>query len=151
MNRPWRNRKATERGANLIEFALVALLLCLLLLAFVEFGRLLLVYNSVNNAARAGVRYAIVHGADRAGGSGADGQSGPGNDPPQVVNVVLNFASTAPLDRTLLAKPGAVTVRYTSMGKGGNGIGDHDETSENFGTSFVLQATPTLGVKNACL
>jgi hypothetical protein len=34
---------------------------------------------------------------------------------------------------------------------GGNGITGHDETSEDMGSAFVVQATPTPGVKNACL
>ena len=34
---------------------------------------------------------------------------------------------------------------------GGNGITGHDESSEDFGKSFVLQTTPTPGVKNSCL
>jgi Flp pilus assembly protein TadG len=106
MNRVWSGRKARERGANLIEFALVALLLCLLLLVFVDFGRMLLVYNSVANAARAGVRYAIVHGANRTGG-GADGTSDC-TDHTEVDKVVKNFANSAPLYRTRLT----VTVEY---------------------------------------
>jgi Flp pilus assembly protein TadG len=99
-----------ERGSGLIEFAIVGLLLCLLLLVFVEFGRIILVYNSVNHSARAGTRYAIVHGANRAGGSGVDGQSGPGNTV-QVENVVRNFASTAPLDPSRLI----VAVTYPAI------------------------------------
>lgn len=34
---------------------------------------------------------------------------------------------------------------------GGNGITGHDETSEPLDTTFVIQAAPTPGVKNACL
>jgi hypothetical protein len=34
---------------------------------------------------------------------------------------------------------------------GGNGIDGHDETSEPFGSNFVIQLTPTPGVKNTCL
>jgi hypothetical protein len=34
---------------------------------------------------------------------------------------------------------------------GGNGITGHDESSEDFSKSFVLQTTPTPGVKNTCL
>ncbi len=65
MNKTLRSRKVRGHGASLIEFALVALLLCLLLLVFVDLGRLFLVYNSVANCSRAGVRYAIVHGSSR--------------------------------------------------------------------------------------
>jgi hypothetical protein len=35
--------------------------------------------------------------------------------------------------------------------QGGNGLTGHDETSEDLGTTFEVQATPTPGKKNACL
>jgi len=34
---------------------------------------------------------------------------------------------------------------------GGNGMTGHDETSEDLGTSFKSQASPTPGTKNSCL
>ena len=71
-------RKRLERGAGLIEFALVALQLMLVLLSLLEFGRMVLVSTSVANAARTGVRYAIVHGATRTG-TGVDGPSSSGS------------------------------------------------------------------------
>jgi Flp pilus assembly protein TadG len=115
----WNGRRAGQRGASLVEFALVALLLCLLLLVFVDFGRMFLVYNSINNSARAGVRYAIVHGD----GGGTRVGSGPAPNPADVVAVVINFAGSAPLDKTLLdpvLHPGAVTVTYLD---GSNAVG----------------------------
>jgi Flp pilus assembly protein TadG len=79
-----------------------------LLLSIVEIGRMVLVYTTVANAARAGARYAIVHGGTRTG-SGVDGPSGPAGNPPQVVTVVKNFASAGLLSTGLLA----ITVNYT--------------------------------------
>jgi len=108
-------RISNQRGATLIEFALCAFLLVMILLAFVEMGRMLLVYTTVTNAARAGARYAIVHGSTRTG-SGVDGPSGPGNDPPEVVQVVSNFASAGAIDESRLN----ITVTYPN----GNDIGD---------------------------
>lgn len=96
-------RLACRRGSTLIEFAMVALLFCLLLMAFVEFGRMLLVYNSVANAAKAGVRYAIVHGDRGAGGCGAV----TGN-PADVEAAVKAYARSAPLYADLLT----ITVSY---------------------------------------
>ena len=134
-----------EHGATLIEFALVAVLLCLLLLVLVDFGRMLLIYNSVAHAARTGVRYAIVHGD----GAGSRVGSGPAADPSDVVAVVVNFAGSAPLNPALLAEPGAVAVTYTNLGGGGNGIGDlvevtvtypYDPLMGYFPLSFNLRA-----------
>jgi Flp pilus assembly protein TadG len=81
----------------MVEFAAVTVLLVLVLLASVEFGRMVLVSNAVANAARAGVRYAITHGSDRTG-SGSTGPSGPSSNPTQVVTVVKNFAAAGALD-----------------------------------------------------
>jgi Flp pilus assembly protein TadG len=97
-----------RRGSSLIEFTVVALTLVAVILAGVEFDRLALVYTTVGNAARAGARYAAVHGSDRTG-SGLDGPSGPGNTA-NVETVVRNFASAGPLNPSRLA----VTVTYAA-------------------------------------
>lgn len=106
MTRAGRTRSA-ERGSTLVEFALIAFMLCLVLLASIEFDRMVVVYTSVANSARAGARYAIVHGGDRSG-SGADGPSGPAANPSEVLTVVKNFASAGILDVTKLN----ITVNY---------------------------------------
>ena len=97
-------RCGRKRGSSLIEFALVALLFCFLLLAFIELGRMFLVYNSVANAAKAGVRYAIVHGDRGTGICGAVTGL-----PADIEGVVKAFASSAPLDVNQLT----ITVSYT--------------------------------------
>ena len=52
------------RGQALVEFAMCAVLLLALIFAVVEFGRMMLCYTTIGNAARIGARYAIVHGSD---------------------------------------------------------------------------------------
>lgn len=49
-------------GQALVEFAIVAPLLFILILGIVEAGRLVFYYHSLNNGTREGARYAIVHG-----------------------------------------------------------------------------------------
>ena len=51
-----------RRGQALVEFALVAPFFFLLLLSIIEFGRAVYYIQILNNAAREGARYAIVHG-----------------------------------------------------------------------------------------
>ena len=46
----------------MVEFALVAPLFFLLLFSIIEFGRAVYYIQMLNNAAREGARYAIVHG-----------------------------------------------------------------------------------------
>ena len=95
-------RFAGRRGQGLVEFAVVALMTVIMLLCIVEMGRIVLVATTVANAARAGLRYAVVHGSTRATGSTVDSASGPGNNPAQVVQAVKNFASAGPLTTSLL-------------------------------------------------
>ena len=96
------NGLAGRRGQTLVEFSVVAVLTVIMLLFVVEIGRMLLVYTTVANAARAGVRYATVHGSTRTAGSTVDSAAGPGADPTQVVTVVKNFASGGLLTTSLL-------------------------------------------------
>jgi TadE-like protein len=87
-----------EKGDTTVEFALIAIALLGVIFGIIEISRMALIYNAVANAARAGTRYAIVHGGLRTG-SGVTGPSGPGSTT-EVENVVRNFAATAPLPRT---------------------------------------------------
>jgi Flp pilus assembly protein TadG len=80
----------------------------LVMLFVLEIGRMLLVYAVIADAAREGVRYAIVHGSSRATGSAQNDASGPSSNPTQVVSVVDNFAGTGPLTTSRLI----VSVTY---------------------------------------
>ena len=93
-----------KRGSSLVEFALVSFVLMVAVFAVFEFSRMIIVYTNVANAARIGVRYAIVHGGTRTG-TGVDGPSGPGSTT-NVVNVVKNYADL--LNKSQLS----VTVAY---------------------------------------
>ena len=70
-------------------------------------------------------------------------------------------AGYAPDTDPMNQKPAAPPMNFESIERcgletgeklfGGNGITGHDETSENMTTTFVIQAAPTPGTKNACL
>lgn len=100
-------RLRSRRGASQVEMALCTFLMVMLLLAIVDFSRMMIVFTAVSNAARAGTRYAIVHGTDRSKATGVDGASGP-SDYSQVTTVVQNFASTGLLDKSKLT----IAVNY---------------------------------------
>ena len=95
------NRRG-RAGQTLVEFSLVTFLTVVLFLGIVEISRMVLVYTTVANAARAGARYAVVHGSNHTG-AGANGPSGPGNNPPQVVTVIKNVASAGLLSTSALS------------------------------------------------
>ncbi|MGQ0848910.1 MAG: TadE/TadG family type IV pilus assembly protein [Actinomycetota bacterium] len=56
--------RRSERGANLVEFAILAPLLILLLFGIIEFGWLFGQYNDVRHGAREGARFAAVDAGD---------------------------------------------------------------------------------------
>jgi Flp pilus assembly protein TadG len=51
----------SERGQDLVEFALILPLLLLLLLGIIEFGITIFTYNTIANASREVARYGSVH------------------------------------------------------------------------------------------
>ena len=99
-----------ERGAYLVEFAIIAPVFLLLVFGLMEFGRAIWSYSSVAHAAREGVRYAIVRGEEsgrlatsseietyvreRAGLSSAQVTTTwtPNNKPGSVVQVQVNYS-----------------------------------------------------------
>jgi Flp pilus assembly protein TadG len=111
-----RGQANKRSGTALVEFSLTAFLLVTTLLSVVEMTRFLLVYTTLANAARAGARYAIVHGGDRSG-VGVNGPSGTGNIS-QVQTVVQNFASTGALNISNLT----VNVTYPTDNQVGSTV-----------------------------
>ena len=104
------SRLAWRNGQTIIEFSVVVLMTVIMLLFVVEMGRMVLVYTTVANAARAGVRYAIVHGNSRTVGTGLTNASGPASNPAQVLTVVTDFATAGLITPTLLV----INVTYPS-------------------------------------
>jgi hypothetical protein len=49
-----------QRGATVVEFALVLLIFLMFLLGILDFSRMLFTWNAANEAARAGARFAVV-------------------------------------------------------------------------------------------
>jgi Flp pilus assembly protein TadG len=74
MSRLWsfgdRRRHRVSRGQSIVEFAFVAPVLILFLLAVADFGRVFFVSIALNNAARAGTQYGIQSPANAADVSG---------------------------------------------------------------------------------
>jgi Flp pilus assembly protein TadG len=58
----------SSRAQTLVEFAVIAPFLVLLLLALFDFGRAIYAYNAISNAAREGARVAIVDQGPSSGG-----------------------------------------------------------------------------------
>ena len=62
--------RRSETGQGSVEFALTIVFIMLLLVGFIELVMMLHTYNVIGDAAKEGLRYAIVHGAANTAGSG---------------------------------------------------------------------------------
>jgi Flp pilus assembly protein TadG len=74
-------RAKVELGQDLVEFALVMLVLVPILLGIFDFGRAFYAYNTIANAAREGARYGSIHPGDTTGVVTAAQQSIVGLEP----------------------------------------------------------------------
>lgn len=104
-------RLRNQRGSTLMELPLALIWVFTVMFALTESGRLVLAYTTLCDAARAGTRYAIVHGSYRTGActsAALDGKAGPSDDPACVISVVQNVATAAGLSAASLG----VQVRY---------------------------------------
>ena len=84
-----------SRGQGLVEFALVAPMVFVLILGTIEAGRFMLYYEVMNHAAREGARYAIVHGSDSTCPSGPPPPGYVNNCDPAGDNVKAALAEAA--------------------------------------------------------
>lgn len=76
-----RNARLRVRGQTLVEFALVAPIFFLILFSIIDFGRYVYTVQILNNAAREGARYAIVHGSAGIPSSGDPAPGTTSSDP----------------------------------------------------------------------
>ena len=110
------NRRS-ELGQALVEFSLTILFVFLLFVGMMEVIFLMYAYNTLADAAKEGIRYAIVHGTGSSTVNGGVGCSGPGTagvtcaDPTgtNVKNTVANFAN---LSMQSISAASNVTVDY---------------------------------------
>lgn len=63
--RPVRPARARQRGAAAVEFALISLLFFTVLFGILEFGRMIFVYNTLQEVTRRGAREAVVRWVDQ--------------------------------------------------------------------------------------
>ena len=123
-----------RRGATVLEMAIVSPLVLTLLIGTVDLGIAVYRYNTIAEAARAGTRYAAVHG------SSATKQVGPSANNSDVETVVRSRA------------PGFIASDLTvtsSWPDGDNNSGDHVTVSVNYtyrpAMIWVLSKTVKLG------
>jgi Flp pilus assembly protein TadG len=106
------NRLRRSDGSTLVEFSLTILVLLILVAGIIEMGRLVLAYTTVANSARAGARYAIVHGGDLTSGASSS------TDNSAVKTVVKNFAGAG----TIQLADSNITVTYSPTNLAGSTV-----------------------------
>jgi Flp pilus assembly protein TadG len=89
------NRKDTNAGQAAIEFMFMIIFFMIFMIAILELIGLIHTYNVLADSAKAGVRYAIVHGTGR--GAGCSGPGGGGvtctdSAADNVKDAALNYA-----------------------------------------------------------
>jgi Flp pilus assembly protein TadG len=100
-----RPRRASGQG--LVEFALIFPVLVLILFGIIDFGRAIYAYNTIGNAARDGVRIAVVN--QNAAGTGCTpGNAATGPDTTKISPVDCAVASATELGVT-------ATVQYKDL------------------------------------
>jgi Flp pilus assembly protein TadG len=99
--------RSHSRGQTMVELAIAATVLFVLLFAIIEMGIVVYDYNMVCSAAREAVRYAIVNSGDTAGIKNAAINSAPFLS---TSNISVNTSVTDPSDST--KKDAQVTISY---------------------------------------
>lgn len=90
-----RGRRANACGGQaLVEFAASAVITIALIMGVVEFGRIMMVYTTISDAARIGARYAITH-APSIPGSGSALATTVTSTQAAVTTVVKSFLAPA--------------------------------------------------------
>jgi Flp pilus assembly protein TadG len=92
----WQGRRRRQRGSTLIEVSIAFIWVFTVAFGLAESARLMMAYTTLCDAARAGTRYAVVHGSYRLG-TGTEGPSGPGNTA-NITAVVKQVTSAAGLN-----------------------------------------------------
>ena len=67
MRARWKNLRREQRGASLVELALVLPLFMFMIAGIVDLGRAFNTFMIITNASREGARYGIIHPWDTAG------------------------------------------------------------------------------------
>src|SRR5436190_14538358 len=90
--------RRSEAGQTMVEFALVILFIFILFVSVIQMIMFMHTYNTLANAAKEGVRYAIVHGTQNSNCSGPSTSTictTSDTSGTNVKNTVLNFASVS--------------------------------------------------------
>src|SRR5262249_19649194 len=129
-----------ERGQAMVEFSLVIFFIFILFVSVLQMILLMHAYNTVANAAKEGVRYAIVHGtgnvqgvnATTLGGRHMDGCSGPGNP---ISSPAITCPDGSPYQSVQQAVVDFAAVSFQTIALNDVNV-DYDPNSANTGSIY---------------
>jgi Flp pilus assembly protein TadG len=81
-------KRKSQRGATLVEYAFVAIFVLTLTFGVSGFGHFLYVYHAINNAAKEGTRWASVNGATCNQDNSCNGANGMNNGPAASADII---------------------------------------------------------------
>jgi Flp pilus assembly protein TadG len=108
--------RQTERGATLVEFAFVLILLLTILFGIMGFAQALYAYHFVNNAAKSASRWVAVNGSTCNDDASCNGSGGMNNGPASAANIQSYVQARVPMgiDSTKVAVSAAGVTVATS-------------------------------------
>ena len=101
-----RTRSRDQRGATLVEFALISPVIILIFLGFFDFGRAIYQYNTLSHLAREGARFAIVL-------NHRDGDHDPSDEWTREGNMPKTYTGADPVDSDTVV--GTVVAKAASF------------------------------------
>lgn len=133
----------------MVEFALIAPILFVLVLGTIEAGRFIFHYELLNNAAREGARYAIVHGSRSACPSGPPppAETNPCDEPGDNVKAAVQSAALDMMavgelfvyDPVWTSRGGLSTPAPGDASSGHNGRGEYVTVFVDFSYDPVIK------------
>ncbi len=150
-----RNTKTRPRGQALAEFALVAPLFFLMLFAIIEAGRFMFYYEMINNAAREGARYAIVHGGNSATPSGPPAPGTTTADPSGAYvidaarDAAIGLVSSGNLsaDPPVWWDPSSAAPNPGDASTGNNGRGQYVTVFVDYSYTTIIAVLPSITIR----
>ena len=131
-----RQARPRMRGQTLVEFALVAPIFFLILFSIIDFGRYVYTVQILNNAAREGARYAIVHGSAGIPSSGDPAPGTTSSDPTGAnVKAVVRRNAVAVVNST-------ASLVITPVWPDGNGRGKTVTVSVSYPFKTLIPIVP---------
>jgi Flp pilus assembly protein TadG len=114
-----------DRGAELVEFALVSIVFIVIVFGTLEFGLMVSDYNIVANAAKDGSRYASVRGA--------------ATSSPATADDIANYVQTRAMGMTV-----TVTTTWNPNNNSGSTVAVHVQGTFSSVIGILPQSTVTL-------